>query len=285
MEQPTVPGHVFLSYVREDTELALKVAHELRRGGVRVWLDRDGIRPGARWRSVIRGAIGEGAFFLACFSAEYAGRSRTYMNEELTLAVEELRRRPTDISWFIPVRLTPCRIPDREIGGGQTLKDLQSVDLFADWEGGLRALLDVMAPARTPHPVSGNLTLLERGTPVERRVARVVEGWVSTGRGGNWLVNGKAFFLFYCWFLARNRAGGAGGAGAPTPETVDYAAACLAAIGGERGWQLTLAERLTCPGCRDTYRAENIGICVGCVAYLCPFCAHDHRGPECEVVG
>ena len=48
------------------------------------------------------------------------------------LAVEELRLRPVDRPWLIPVRFDDCQIPDREIGGGRVLADLQRADLFGD---------------------------------------------------------------------------------------------------------------------------------------------------------
>ena len=68
------------------------------------------------------------------------------MNEELTLAIDELRKRPVSKSWFIPVLLDPVAIPDREIGGGETLHDLQWVDLSTgprtvSWEEGIRRIV------------------------------------------------------------------------------------------------------------------------------------------------
>lgn len=69
------------------------------------------------------------------------------MNEEITLAIEELRQKPPDRSWFIPVLLSDCEIPDREIGPGETLRDLQWVHLFEDWEGGLEKIRKVIEGA------------------------------------------------------------------------------------------------------------------------------------------
>ncbi len=51
------------------------------------------------------------------------------MNEELTVAIEELRLRPTDRAWFIPVLLDDCEVPDRSIGAGETLRTLQWIKL------------------------------------------------------------------------------------------------------------------------------------------------------------
>jgi len=139
-------SHVFISYVREDASAVAKLYDDLSLSGVTVWLDRNSIQPGARWKQSIRKAIEQGAFFIACFSQKYADKVRSYMNEELLLAVEELRLRSTQNTWFIPVKLSDCEIPDREIGGGERLTDLQWVDLFTDWEVGLSRLLDVVQP-------------------------------------------------------------------------------------------------------------------------------------------
>jgi len=136
--------HVFISYVREDQETIDRLCKELRSRGVKVWLDRDEILPGQHWRESIRSAIRDGAFFIACFSEHYSSRGRSYMNEELTLAVEEIRLRGTNITWFIPVRLSESKVPDRSIGGGETLLDLQWVDLFSDWHPQIKKILYTM---------------------------------------------------------------------------------------------------------------------------------------------
>ena len=121
--------YVFISYVRENSEIVQRLRDILQTYGIEVWLDKEQLRPGHRWADAIRDAISEGAFYIACFSHAYNERSKTYMNEELTLAVEELRQRPTDHSWFIPVLLDNCEVPNRNIGGGETLRSLQWVNL------------------------------------------------------------------------------------------------------------------------------------------------------------
>lgn len=130
-------SHIFISYVRENEAVVERLSSELRAAGANVWLDRYSITPGQRWQDSIRQAIQSGAFFLACFSEEYLAKQRSYMSEELVLAIDELRLRPTDRGWFIPVRLADCSIPDRPIGGGETLRAIQWVDLFSDWSRGI----------------------------------------------------------------------------------------------------------------------------------------------------
>ena len=78
-----------------------------------------------------------------------AKRARSYQNEEVTIAIDELRKRPADRAWFIPICLSPGAVPRRPIGGGEYLTDLQWVDLHSDWEGGLARLLKVIAPHET----------------------------------------------------------------------------------------------------------------------------------------
>ena len=145
--------NVFISYVRENAAIVDKLAAELRQHGVTVWLDREQLMPGMRWQQAIRKAIRSGDYFIACFSAESVARSRTYQNEELVLAIEELRLRPADRIWFIPVLLSECKVPDRDIGGGETLDSIQWVVLYQNWEEGVGRILKAMGIQRELVPV------------------------------------------------------------------------------------------------------------------------------------
>jgi hypothetical protein len=49
-----------------------------------------------------------------------------------SLAIEQLRQRPAERPWLIPVRFDDCEIPDRGIGGGRSLTSIQQVNLFGD---------------------------------------------------------------------------------------------------------------------------------------------------------
>ena len=73
------------------------------------------------------------------------------MNEELTIAIEELRQHSTDQSWFIPIRLNECEIPDRDIGAGKTLRSLQRVELYPKRKrnDGIKRILKVIQPIPT----------------------------------------------------------------------------------------------------------------------------------------
>jgi HEAT repeat protein len=137
-------AHVFLSYVRENSDIVDRLAKELRDSGVTVWLDRNNIEPGARWKDAIKKAIQNGKFFMACFSREYNERTRTHMGEELTIAIDELRARPSDKTWFIPIMLNNTTIPSRRISSVEDLSDLNVVKLYEDWNKGITSILRVL---------------------------------------------------------------------------------------------------------------------------------------------
>lgn len=139
-------ARIFISYVKDNLVEVQKLAEILKIYDIDVWLDRDKIKPGYQWKDVIRAGISEGDFFIACFSSEYHSRLKTYMNEELTLAIEELRLRPTNRAWFIPVLLSNCDVPDRDIGGGKTLRSIQWVNLYENWSDGIQSILSVIHP-------------------------------------------------------------------------------------------------------------------------------------------
>lgn len=140
----TRPARVFVSYVREDGAAVHPLAAQLRAAGIEVWLDRDNLEVGLRWKDAIREAIRGGDYFLAFFSPAYADRRRTYMNEELAVAIEELRLRPRHRRWFLPVTSGPDLVPDIPIGPGETLRDIQAVSLADDRDRTIARLIAAM---------------------------------------------------------------------------------------------------------------------------------------------
>jgi hypothetical protein len=163
-------GCAFISYVREDARRVDELQRALEAAGIPVWRDTADLWPGEDWRAKIRRAITDDALvFIACFSWASVRRDTSYQNEELTLAVEQLRLRQPENPWLIPVRLDECTIPDRDIGAGRTLASIQRVDLFDDRSGAELARL-VTAVSRmlgsTSHP--------SHGRPRQRVVAAVL---------------------------------------------------------------------------------------------------------------
>lgn len=185
---PVVSGHAFLSYVREDSAGVDRLQAALRDAGIPVWLDRSDLWPGEDWQAKIREAITDDALvFIACFSANSLARIKSYQNEELTLAVEQLRRRQPDVPWLIPVRFDDCGIPDRDIGGGRRLSSLQRVDLFGDgFDAGAARL--VAAIRRILRPAGLGQDRAEPGDGED--VGRVHDQVASPDQAGGILLSG-----------------------------------------------------------------------------------------------
>lgn len=121
-----VAGHVFISYVREDGGRVDQLQRALEAAGVTVWRDTDSLWPGEDWRAKIRSAITDSALvFIACYSQVSLDREKSYQNEEMVLAIEQLRLRPPGDLWLFPVRFDDCELPDLAIGAGRTLASIR----------------------------------------------------------------------------------------------------------------------------------------------------------------
>lgn len=169
-----IGGHVFISYVREDSEQVDALQRVLDDIEIPVWRDTASLWPGDSWRDVIRRAITDDALvFVACFSRNGLARDKSYQNEELSLAVEQLRLRRPDVPWLIPVRFDDCPIPDWDIGGGRTLRSIQRADLFGDEYGiGVARLVTAILTILSRYPGAGGSSA-RRGTgPAGSRTRR-----------------------------------------------------------------------------------------------------------------
>lgn len=149
-----VSGHVFMSYIREDSHHVDQLQEALQAAGIPVWRDKFDLWPGEDWRTKIRRAITDNALvFIACFSNASLARSKSNQNRELALAIEQMQLRRPDEPWLIPVRFDDCMIPDWEIGGGRTLGSIQPADLFGDRadEGAARLVAAILRILEQPH--------------------------------------------------------------------------------------------------------------------------------------
>lgn len=142
---------VFISFVRTNRAKVERFAQALREHGVLVCLERDEITSRSDWQTALRNGIRQGAFFIACFSRQYRPRQKSHLNRELMEAIKELRQRPADQSWFIPVALNDCTIPDWSIGVGYSLLGLEWVDLSSDWEEGVQRIVGIIHQAAGRH--------------------------------------------------------------------------------------------------------------------------------------
>jgi len=131
---PRSAPSVFIAYVQEDAAAAERLYRDLRRAGLAPWMDRRNLLPGQNWPRSIERAIARSDFFVACFS-HHSVNKRGGFQSEIRYALDCARRVPLDQIFLLPVRLDECRVP-ASIGN-----HIQYVDLFPDWDRGLRRAL------------------------------------------------------------------------------------------------------------------------------------------------
>ena len=209
-DTPEVPGHAFISYVREDANRVKRLVRILEAARIKVWQDTADILPGQDWKNAIKDAIKTGSLaFIACFSENSQQRQKTFQNEELILAAEEMRLHQYGVTWLIPVRFADCDIPPIDLGNDRTLRSLHHVDLFGrTWEvGAVRlttAVLNILgAPAATrtepppqdfrkpETPDMSAVPFLDFLNPTEREMLRSVATLRTLAKGATIMHQGE----------------------------------------------------------------------------------------------
>lgn len=132
---------VFIAYVEEDLLLAGRLRDRIAAAGCSPWMDKDKLIPGQNWPRAIRRAIEISDTFVACFSVR-SGSKRGPFHSELRWALHCAQRMPLEEAFVVPVRFEVCAVP-REIQ-----ERVQYVDLFPDWEAGVKKVIRALKKAR-----------------------------------------------------------------------------------------------------------------------------------------
>ena len=128
---------VFIAYVEEDLSFAKKLYRAFEDSGFRPWLDKKRLMPGQNWPRAIETAIQTSDFFVACFSRRAISKRGSF-HSELRYALFCAAKVPLDEIFLIPLRLDDCAVPNR------ISKQIQYLDLFPDWETGVKRLIAVI---------------------------------------------------------------------------------------------------------------------------------------------
>ena len=94
---------VFLSYAREDTDAARRIAEALRGFGVEVWFDQNELRGGDQWDAKIRGQIKACALFIPVISTTTQTREEAYFRLEWKLADDRSHLMAPGKAFVVPV--------------------------------------------------------------------------------------------------------------------------------------------------------------------------------------
>jgi CRP-like cAMP-binding protein len=105
-QQKDPPGlrNVFVSYAREDQEFVLRLAQDIFREGIDVWMDQLNIAPGSSWAREVGRALDTCNTMLLVLSA--ASLASTNVEDEWNYFLDKGK-------WIVPVLLEECDIPFR----------------------------------------------------------------------------------------------------------------------------------------------------------------------------
>jgi len=146
--QPQTAPEVFVAYVAEDLAPARRLCEALRALDFSPWLDKDKLLPGQNWPRAIERAIEISDAFVACFSTRSTVK-RGQFQSELRYALDCASQRPFDQTFLIPVRLEECEVPRR------ISNHVHYVDLYPDWDKGVRRIARSIRKAARSRPVAG----------------------------------------------------------------------------------------------------------------------------------
>jgi hypothetical protein len=124
----------FISYAREDRDIARRLYRDLSKCGSQPWLDIENLLGGQDWQRTISSAIRESSHFLALISHRSVSK-RGFVQREVAEALRVLELFPPDEVFVIPVRLDDAQ-PKHE-----RLAQLQRIDMFPSYDDGLQQLI------------------------------------------------------------------------------------------------------------------------------------------------
>ena len=145
---PQTVAQVFVAYAAEDLPHARRLCDALRKHRCSPWLDKEKLLAGQNWPQALEHAIDVSDVFVACFSRRSVGK-RGMFQQEIRHALECARKRPLDDPFVMPVRFEECAVPRR------IAEHLQYVDLFPDWDKGVRKLVRAIRKAEKRKLVAG----------------------------------------------------------------------------------------------------------------------------------
>jgi nucleotide-binding universal stress UspA family protein len=103
VERSAPKGAVFISYAREDSVAADRIAEALRSHGIEVWFDQEELRGGESWDQKIRNQIRTCSLLIPIVSAHTQGRGEGYFRREWKLAAERTHDMAAGIPFLVPV--------------------------------------------------------------------------------------------------------------------------------------------------------------------------------------
>jgi hypothetical protein len=104
-------ARVFISYAREDGDLAARVCQILQKANFHPWFDKESLQGGALWDQNIRTELEDTDFVLVLYTPALLRKTDGYVNREIMLAAD--RALAVRGSFLIPLRTLEIAPDDR----------------------------------------------------------------------------------------------------------------------------------------------------------------------------
>ena len=115
-----VTPRVFISYVREDSDRAEAICQAMRGRGLDPFWDREGIRGGDHWESVLENEVADADYFVLLQSSELAGQTFSYVHTEVSMALKKQSRAGPGVRFIYPLLID-------DVEPLSTLKEIHSI--------------------------------------------------------------------------------------------------------------------------------------------------------------
>jgi formylglycine-generating enzyme required for sulfatase activity len=149
---------VFISHATADAQFAHRLADDLQRLGVRVWIAPESIRPGESWVSAIERGLRESSHAVVVLTP--AALESKWVKKETDVTIAQERKGRIQV---IPLDVEPCEVP-------LLLSSYQMVSFRRDYDAGLSQLADILGVRIPPEPeVPVPPPVVKK--PVEKKVA------------------------------------------------------------------------------------------------------------------
>ncbi|MGA9347331.1 MAG: toll/interleukin-1 receptor domain-containing protein [Anaerolineae bacterium] len=129
---------VFISHATKDAQLAHRLADDLQRLGVQIWITPESIRPGEGWVEAIERGLAESSHMVVVLTP--AALESEWVRKETDVAIAQERK---GLIQVIPLDVEPCEVP-------LLLGSYQMASFRRNYDAGLSQLVDILGVRVTP---------------------------------------------------------------------------------------------------------------------------------------
>jgi sulfatase modifying factor 1 len=170
---------VFISHAHKDADFAHRLADDLKRLGVQVWIAPESIRPGEGWVKAIERGMRESSHVVITLTP--AALESKWVEKETEVAIARERKGQIEV---IPLGVEECEVP-------LLLSSYQMIPFRWGYDAGLSQLANILelyvmppepvraprqASERIPAPEAISPTIVERREPVEPELILIPAG-------------------------------------------------------------------------------------------------------------